>query len=97
MPLRDFTDQQTAATGVHGDRDLRWLELDCPRCGMRSYVSARNKRLARVGSQREYSNCAWCGQKLTLGRLKVYPNGKGFWSRFAFWREIRGGATMESE
>jgi hypothetical protein len=96
-PLREFEGpQQGAVSVVPGRRQLRWLELDCPRCRQRTYIGERERRLARVGSQREYAPCAHCGLKLTLGRLVVYPNGSGLLKRLAFWRKIRRGETLEA-
>jgi len=98
MALRDFAGPQLAVRArVEGSRELHWLELNCPRCCRLTYVPQRDKRLARIGSQQEYASCSWCGLGLTLGRLIVYPDGKGLLSKLAFWRRLRGGGTMESE
>ncbi len=98
LPLRTFeTPQRAAWTRVSGRRLLQFLELRCPRCRRKTYVSDRKRRLARTGSEREYAVCAWCGVNLTLGQIATYPNGNGLLSRLRFWRRERGAGTMEAD
>ena len=86
MSLRDFGPQNAPMVAVPGTRDISWLELSCRSCGTTTYVQGRQRRLARVGSNREYTVCVGCGARLTLGRLVVHPNGRPILERLRFWR-----------
>lgn len=85
--LRDFHNQNAPIEQVRGSRLLRWLELKCPRCNTTTYVEGRKRRLARTGSEQEYTVCVGCGDKLTLGKLVTHPNSpRPLRERFQFWR-----------
>ena len=96
-PLRQFDIPQTPAWArVPVYPQVAWVELTCPRCRTVSYTPRRDRRLARVGSQREYAVCRGCGAQLTLGRVRTYPNGRRSWLTWP-WRRLRGAQTLLKE